>query len=256
MNAVDERSIREQLERALAPLDPAAPPLDTLRAQAARRRRFRYSIGAGLTTVAAGIVVAVLIVVPGGKPKSVVVGNGPARDSLAAFAAAQHGKHLAGPIESSSGYYGAFTVKKGIQVARYAAGAWRLDGDVITKYGPGRWVVKMSDGGGVIPGRPSFQMRYQGGDVSYFGGVFFLADENSGHATWRAARFGRCNLKKVSCYYPGETQPYGHVVDGVFTSIHNDCTPYCAAGTDYRFTWKWDSPEQRFTVATHHAITG
>jgi hypothetical protein len=250
VNAIDEQAIREQLESAVAPLDPDAPPLELLRTRAVRRRRLRYSIGAGLTAAAAAIVAVVLVVVPGdGSKQQVSVDRAPSADSLAAFAATQHGKHVAGPIESTSGFYGAFAVKKGVEVVRYVDGAWQADGAVITDYGPGRWVVSLSGAGSVVPGVPSFVMRYRGGDVSYFGGVVALAD-----GVWRAAEFATCSNRELSCWNPGTEQPYGHVVNGRFVSIHNDCTPYCAAGTDYRVTWKWYRAAGRFTVFSEHAI--
>jgi hypothetical protein len=109
-------------------------------------------------------------------------------------------------------------------------------------------VERLTDAGAVVQGAPAFEMRYRGGDVSYFGGVLYLADENTGQASWRAARFDRCDVKGLSCEYRGTTQPYGHVVNGSVVSMHNDCTPYCAAGHLYRVTWQWSSADQRFEV--------
>ncbi|HVT64666.1 MAG TPA: hypothetical protein VHD81_05910 [Mycobacteriales bacterium] len=254
MNTIDEQAVRDQLARAVAPLDPVAPPLDVLRASASRRRRIRYSVGGGLAAAAAAIAAVILVVVPGDGSKQVTIGKAPSAESLAAFAATQHGKHIAGPIESSSGFYGAFAVKKGVEVVRFIDGSWQQDGAVITKYGPGRWVSQLSDGGAVVPGRPSFAMRYVGGDVSYFGGVIYLANEGLGSRGWVPAHFGKCSNRELSCSYSGETQPYGHVVRGRFVSIHNDCTPYCAAGTDYRVTWQWDGMKRQFTVASERPI--
>jgi hypothetical protein len=241
---IDEQAIREQLERAVAPLDPAAPPLEMLRARATRRRRLQYAIGVSVTAVTAAIVAVVLVAIPGNDSDEVMVGKAPSADSLAAYASAHDGKHVAGPIASSSGYYGAFTVKKGIQVVHFVGDVWQLDGAPLTTFGPGRWVLRLSDGGSVVPGAPSFAMRYQGGDVSYFGGVV----SNAGGA-WRAERFDRCVVKDISCNYRGTTQPYGHVNNGKFVSMHNDCTPYCAAGHLYRVTWWWNSSSERFEVA-------
>jgi hypothetical protein len=252
VNAIDEQSIRDQLQRAVAPLDPVAPPLDTLRVQGARRRRVRWTSGAGLTAAAAAIVAVVIVVLPSDGSNQVNVAKAPSAESLATYAAAQHGKHVAGPIESSSGYYGAFAVTQGVEVVRYVDGAWQQDGPVITKYGPGRWVMRLSDGGGVIPARPSFAMRYVGGDVSYFGGVVYLTDEGLASRGWVAARFGKCSNKNLSCAYAGATQPYGHVVRGRFVSVSNDCKPYCAAGTQYRVTWQWNTAKRRFQVASTH----
>lgn len=249
MNTIDERAIRDQLERAVAPLDPVAPPLDALRERAARRRRLHYSLGAGVAVAAAAIVAVVLVVVPGGGSSKVVVGTAPSTDSLKAYAAAHHGKHVAGPIESGSGFFGAFAVKRGIQVVHYVAGEWQSDGAVVTKYGPGRWVMKIADAGAIIPGHPAFVERYQGGDVSYFGGVL----SNVG-GSWQAVRFAKCKQKELSCTYAGTSQPYGHIQGGRFVSIHNDCTPYCAAGTEYRVTWRWDAAAHHFTEASGHAI--
>jgi hypothetical protein len=248
MNPVAEQTVRDLLEQAVAPLTPIAPPLDAVRARADRRRRLRLWLGAGMAAVTAAVVAVVLVVVPGEEPHQATIAAPPSVESLTAYAAAHGGKQVAGPITTATGYYGAFTVKRGVQVVRYRD-AWRPDGAVITKYGPGRWVVRLSGAGAVIPGGAAFEIRYQGGDVSYFGGVL----SNAG-GTWRAERFKRCQVKLVSCVYPGVTQPYGHVADGRFVSMHNDCEPYCAAGHLYRVTWRWNPSEERFEVADAHRV--
>ncbi|HWC33744.1 MAG TPA: hypothetical protein VG650_02840 [Mycobacteriales bacterium] len=249
MNAIDERAIREQLQRAVAPLDPAAPPLEELRARAARRRRLRYSLGATVAVAAAAIVAVVLVVVPGGGSSRIQVSQAPSEESLASYAAAHHGKHVAGPLETGSGYVGAYATKNAVVIARYVDGAWQADGSVARPHGAGQYILRLSGGESVIPGHASFAERDKGGDVTYFGGVFY--DDNG---TWRDARFARCANRELSCAYPGTGQPYGHVVGGKFVSIHNDCTPYCAAGTEYRVTWRWDAASQRFVVATQRVI--
>lgn len=245
MNAIDERAIRQQLERAVAPLDPAAPPLDTLRLRARRRRWVRLS-GAGLVTAGVAATVIAVSFARTTSDTGLLAVPPPSHESLATFAASQHGKHVVGPIDTDSGYYGAFAVKKGVEVVRWT-GAWRPAREVITNYGPGRWVVRLSDADSVIPGAAAFEMRYRGGDVSYFGGI--LSDVSG---RWRAERFDRCAEKNISCNFRSSTQPYGHVVDGAFVSLHNTCTPYCAAGHIYRVTWRWNSTTDRFEVAAAH----
>jgi hypothetical protein len=102
-----------------------------------------------------------------------------------------------------------------------------------------------------VPGHASFAVRTIGGDVSYFGGV--LVDDGG---MWTAARFAKCpDHKTLSCAYPGTTQPYGHLAHGAFVSVSNDCTPNCAAGTDYRITWRWKASERKFVVgAVRHQV--
>jgi hypothetical protein len=244
VNSIDERGIRDQLERAVAPLDPVAPALDVLRRRGAHRRRMHVTFGAGMATVAAAVV-ALVLVPNGGSKKQVGITTRPARESLAAYAAAHHGKHVAGPVDSRSGYYGAFTVKRGIQVVHYVNGAWRPDGPMVVGAGEGRFVVKLSSGNAVIPGEPSFELHTLGGDVSYYGGV--LRDYG---ARWERARFGTCGHHKLC--YAALMEPYGHIVNGEFVSMQNDCTPNCAAGHMYRVTWRWNSSSDRFEAAATH----
>jgi hypothetical protein len=242
MTDINEKEIRERLERAVAPLDPVAPPLDLLRERAVKLRRFRISAGGGLLAAAAAAVTVAVVVVPANGSQSVRTAA-PSAASLTKYAAAHGGKHVAGPIGSGP-YYGAFADKQGIEVVKYAGGAWHADGAPITKYGPGRFVIRIADGGDIVPGSPSFVERYQGGDVSYFGGVVY-----NDHGTWTAARFGKCSgYKALSCAYAGTSEPYGHVAMGSFVSDHNNCTPNCAAGKTYVVTWKWNATSSKFVV--------
>lgn len=250
MNPIDEQAIRDRLERAVAPLDPVAPSLDTLRGRAVRRRRVQYSMGAAVAVAAAAIVAVVFVIVPSGGSSRVETSHAPSADSLATYAAAHHGKHVAGPIESDSGYVGAYVTKNAVAIAKYVNGAWRADGSIARPHGAGQYIMRLSDGQSVIPGHASFAERDKGGDVTYFGGVFYDDD-----GTWRDARFARCSNKELSCWYQGTGEPYGHVVGGRFVSIHNDCTPYCAAGTEYRVTWRWDAVSQRFTAISVRALS-
>lgn len=249
MSKFDEEEIRAHLQRAVAPLDPVAPPLDLLRERAVKLRRFRISAGGGLVAVAAAAVTVAVLVVPASGSQGIKPATAPSRDSLTSYASAHGGKHVAGPVADGSHYVGAYATKRAIVVVRYAAGSWHADGTPITQYGPGRFVQRLDDGGGVIPGHASFAVRYTGGDVSYFGGVFY---DNNG--TWTPARFAKCSNKKLSCAYAGNEQPYGHIVNGTFVSVSNDCTPYCAAGTDYRITWRWSAATHRFVAVSERAI--
>lgn len=208
-------------------------------------RRFRISVGGGLVAVAAAAVTVAVVVVPANGSQSVHTAAAPSAASLTRYAAAHDGKHVAGPIADGSAYVGAYATKQAIVVVRYAGGAWHPDGAPVTKYGPGRFVTRLSDGGEVIPGHASVAVRTIGGDVSYFGGVMYDAN-----GTWLPAHFAKCpNHKALSCAYPGTSQPYGHVAAGRFISVSNNCTPNCAAGTNYVITWRWTSARHQLVVA-------
>jgi hypothetical protein len=239
MTTFNEQEIRERLELAVAPIDPLAPPLDVLRARAVKLRRFRISVGGGLLAAAAAAVTVAVVVVPANGSSSVQVASTPSTASLTSYAATQDGKHVTGPVLDGNQYVGAFATKKAIVVVRYASGAWHADGKPVTKYGPGRYVRKLQDGGSVIPGATSFVVHTIGGDVSYFGGVLYDAK-----GTWTAAKFATCGHQKLCA--AGDEEPYGHLAAGNFTSVSNDCLPYCAAGTNYRITWLWSGSAQRF----------
>ncbi|HVW81939.1 MAG TPA: hypothetical protein VHB69_13460 [Mycobacteriales bacterium] len=242
MNDLTEKEIRERLERAVAPIDPAAPPLDVLRERAVKLRRFRISVGGGLLAAAAAAVSVAVVVVPANGSSSVHVSSAPSQASLMSYATAHGGTHASPPVLDGGGYVGAYSTKQAIQVVRYRGGSWQPDGQPITKYGP---AMKLSDAGDVVPGHAAFAVRTIGGDVSYFGGVLYDAG-----GTWTPAHFATCPAHKaLSCAYPGVSQPYGHVADGHFESVSNNCKPYCAAGTNYVITWRWNSTKARFAVA-------
>jgi hypothetical protein len=241
MSETNEKEIRELLERAVAPIDPVCPPLDVLRARAVKLRRFRISVGGGLLAAAAAAVTVAVVVVPASGSSSVHVASAPSQASLTSYAAAQGGKHVAGPIGTGP-YYGAYADSHGIEIVKYAGGSWHADGKPITPYGKGRDILRIADGGSVVPGVASFVERTRGADVSYFGGVVYDAD-----GTWTPAHFGKCTGHKgLSCLYGGPLEPYGHVASGSFVSISNNCIPYCAAGTDYRIAWRWDAAKKQF----------
>ncbi|MGN6472843.1 MAG: hypothetical protein ACTHK4_04215 [Mycobacteriales bacterium] len=250
MTRLDEARIRDQLERAVAPLDPVAPPLDLLRERAVKLRRFRISAAGGLLAAAAAAVTVAVVVLPASGSQGVKVSSPPPRSSLTSYALAHGGKHVAGPELDGTHYVGTYATKAAIVVVRYVSGHWQPDGKAITAYGPGKFVTRLGEGGNVIPGRASFAMRYIGGDVSYYGGVFY-----DNHGTWKAAQFGRCSNRNTSCHYAGNEEPYGHINKaGTFVSIHNDCTPSCAAGTDYRVVWRWDAAKQHFAEVSERPI--
>jgi hypothetical protein len=249
MKRLDESQLRDLFERAVAPLDPVAPPLDLLRERAVKLRRFRISAGGAVLAAAAAAVTVAVVVVPANGTQGIRVSSAPSRTSLTTYASAHGGKHVAGPVKDGTHYVGAYATKQAIVVVRYASGSWHADGRPITTYGPGKFVQRLADGGAVIPGDASFAMRYIGGDVSYYGGVFY-----DDHGTWVVAQFGRCSNKNTSCHYAGDTEPYGHVAHDRFVSIHNDCKPYCAAGTDYRVVWHWVAGKRHFAAVSETPI--
>jgi hypothetical protein len=242
MNEMTEKEIRERLERAVAPIDPVAPALDDLRERAVKLRRYRISVGGGLLAAAAAAVTVAVVVVPASGSSSVHVAAAPTQSSLTKYATAHGGKHVSPPVVDGTGYVGVYSTKQAIQVVRYTGGAWRLDGKPLTKDGP---AIKLGDAGDVIPGHAGFTVHFRGGDVSYFGAVLY--DLNG---TWTWAHFAKCaGHKALSCAYPGTSQPYGHIVAGRFVSISNNCTPNCAAGTDYLLEWQWNAAKKQFQVA-------
>jgi hypothetical protein len=247
MTRLDEAQMREVLERAVAPLDPVAPPLDLLKERAVKLRRFRISAGGGLLAAAAAAVTVAVVVLPASGAQRVKVTSPPPRSSLTSYASAHGGKHVAGPELDGSHYVGAYATKQAIVVVRYASGRWHPEGKPITTYGPGQFVQRLQDGGGVIRAHASFALRYTGGDVSYFGGVIY-----DDHGTWTDAKFGTCGHHKLC--YPGNEEPYGHVAAAHFVSVNNNCTPNCAAGTQYRVVWQWDATRSRFLAVSETPI--
>jgi hypothetical protein len=248
MNAIDERDIRAQLDRAVAAIEPVAPPLDGLRARAGRRRRIRQG-GAGFMAVAAvaAIVLIAVVVLPGGGGKQTLkTATAPSRASFVAFADARGGLKIVGPFEESNGFYGAFTTKAGIAIATYRAHHWTQSGPVVTSLGSGRYVNLLRfapalPAAGSRDPTPSVYLREIGGDVSYFGS--FLRKVGN---RWTTARFGSCGHHHL-CARAGNGEPYLHHGSAPgLVSIQNNCTPDCAAGTDYRVSWDWNPSQQQF----------
>jgi hypothetical protein len=248
MNALDETAVREQLHAAVDVLDPAGPPYDAIAARASKRKRAnRLGFGVGAVALAAACAaIAVVVVQPGGKA-TVVQPATPTQQSLVDFAKAngaihsQFGRIIAGPIESSAGFYGAFTVKPGVQVAKWNGTAWHLDGGPFSGLGQGRWVMKIGDGPLIDAPTPTIYVRGEGGDVSYFGSVLM-----HGATGWKAARFGACGHHRLC--HPNDGPAYAHPRGAGMVSIQNRCNP-CAAGHEYRIHWTWDVTQGEF-VAT------
>ena len=179
MNTVDEASIRDQLAQAVEILDPVAPPLAAIEASAAKRRRtFRIAGGLGAVALAGAcaVVAAVVITSGPGTTAKVTPATAPTTQSLTDFAIAhgaihsRFGRIVAGPFEGSGGFYGAFTVKPGVQVASWNGSSWELAGAAVSKLGPGRFLMKLGPGP-ELAGASSIYVRSMGGDVSYFGSV-------------------------------------------------------------------------------------
>lgn len=250
MNALDETEVREQLKQALDVLDPTPPPYGAIAARATKRRR-RLRISAGLGGVAlAGACALVGVAIVGlgsGGNATITASAGPSGQSLQDFATAhgalsggRFGRQIGGPYETSGGFYGAFTVKHGAQIARWDGSAWQLDGATITKQGPGQFIERFGDGPALGTSlTPTIYERGMGGDVSYFGTI--LARTPDG---WKGAKFGACGHHKLC--YPSDAEPYGHLVGNDVRSVNNDCTPDCASGTEYRITWRWDMTTGRY----------
>src|SRR3954447_21666349 len=107
MTGFDQKEIRDLLERAIAPLDPVAPPLDLLRERAVKVRRFRLSTAGGLAALAAAAVTVAVLVVPPSGSQGVNLAAAPSQASLTSYASSHGGKHVAGPVADGSRYVGA-----------------------------------------------------------------------------------------------------------------------------------------------------
>lgn len=255
MNDFHEAQVREQLARAVRGIDPVAPQLDTLRSRAVRRKRTRRTVGGVMAVAVAGaaaaIVATVVAAAPGGNGQ-VQVASSPTHQSLVRFAKSHGGLRVAGPFAGKPGWYGAFTTRRAIVVADYVDHQWRQDGAAVTSLGKGRFVTRLGLGPrlGSAATTPSIAVRVIGGDVSYFGSVL-RRDVNG----WRTANFGRCGHHGL-CFTPSNSEPYGHTVSGGFVSINNNCTPNCAAGTEYRVTWRWSVGARKFVAISEHVYHG
>jgi hypothetical protein len=252
MNPTDEMSIRDQLDRAVRLLDPVAPALDNLRARAGRRRRNRRATGGFMAVGVVGAMTAIFATVIVGAPSgkaSLQVAAAPTHQSLVRFATANGGLKIAGPYGGKSAWYGAFSTKHAIVVADYDGTRWRADGPAVTSLGKGQLVTRLGRGpqlgGEATP--TSFAVRVIGGDVSYFGSVLRRSSDS-----WGAAKFGGCGHSGL-CYTPSTSEPYGHRVGAGFVSVNNNCTPNCAVGTEYRVTWRWSAPKDKFLAVSEHA---
>ena len=259
MNATDETSIRAQLARAVEVLDPAAPPLAALQLRAAkRRRRFRLGTGFGAVALAGACaaVVAVVITAGSGGTAKVTPASAPSTSSLADFAAANGAigtvaEHkITGPLQGTSGYYGAFIVKQGVSLVAWNGSAWHLDGATIKKFGAGKWILRVAPGPslGDAATTPSVYVRGLGGSVSYFGFVL-----QRGTAGWHTTSFGGCGHHQL-CYTPSDSEPYGRPGNAGFVSVNNSCTPDCAAGNEWRVSWRWDAAKDKFVAVRTHKV--
>lgn len=253
MTAVDETSIRDQLTRAVDILDPAPPPLAELQARAAKRRRtFRLTAGFSAVALAGACaaVVAVVITTGSGGTTTVTPAAAPSASSLANFAAANGAlgtadEHkITDPLHGSAGYFGAFIVKRGVSLAAWDGSAWHIDGATITKFGKGKWILRVAPGPalGDAATTPSVYVRGIGGSVSYFG--FVLRREAAG---WHTTSFGSCGHHKL-CYTPSDSEPYGRPGNDGFVSVNNSCTPDCAAGNEWRVDWRWNAEKDEFVA--------
>jgi hypothetical protein len=242
MNDLEANAIRDQLRQAVEVLDPVGPPMSAIQ-QRAVRRKWTNRLGIGLGGVAlagAGALVATLIVAasPGSKA-TITPAATPSRQSLVDFATAngaitsRFGQQVAGPIKSPTGFYGAFTVKSGVQVAAWRDSKWTRDGTAVSKLGPGRFVMRLTEGPTLSDMQaPTFYLRTMGGDVSYFGSVL-----QNRRGRWAPVHFTGCRHHGLCP--PGTSEPYARPHGTRMVSVHNTCTPNCADGTHYRVRWWW-----------------
>jgi hypothetical protein len=241
MTVAYERDIRAQLERAVEIIEPVAPPLDVLRSRATKRTRARRT-GVGVVAVAAVVVIVLIavLVLPGsGGRETLQPAKAPTRASLQSYATS-HGalKHIIGPYNASPGFYGAYATKAGIQVVTYHRNRWARFAPVDTDLGNGRSISLMNFDRSFQMARstdraPSLYVRTIGADVSYYGFVIYFIDGDWYDGTFMCPHNVLCR--------PGTAgMPYFHrTPSGVLTSVINDCSPSCAAGSDYRLNWNW-----------------
>lgn len=257
MNAVAEAKIREQLSQAVDVIDPVGPPIAAIRSRAAKRRRtFRLTGGLGAVALvgACAVVAAVVITASSGGTAELTPAAAPSTKSLTDFAVAsgaidsRFGRQVAGPLQGSAGYFGAFTVKKGVNLAAWDGAAWHLDGSPVTKLGAGRFIMRLAQGPALDSAgtTPSVYVRGMGGDIAYFGSVL-----QRGAAGWHAVTFGGCGHHRL-CYPGADAVAYGHPTAGGFVSINNTCRPDCASGTEYRVSWRWSTAKDRFVSVGVH----
>ena len=248
MNALDEAGIRAELHQALDVLDPLPPPFAAVMARGRRRRRTRLVVGGLVVAAAAAVtVVAVVVVAPGGGSQTVRTASPP--PPLRPYARDNGGvpvKHspdsldwVAGPVKTATGSYGAFVTKRDLVVVKVVKGEWQTEAKVALGEGPPSSRLGLQVGPTLPSGIPTFVSRGEGGDVSYFGAV--AADLGG---KWRYAGFGSCG--KGGCVNNANAASYLRMTGRGLVSEQNNCSPYCAAGTEYRVRWQWDAAKQRF----------
>jgi hypothetical protein len=252
MNALDEAGIRSELHEAVDGFDPLPPPFAAVMERGRRRRRTRYVLG-GLAVAAAGAVavVAVVVLVPGGGTQTVTSATPP--PPLRPYARDNGGvpvKHMkdsldwvAGPVKTATGRYGAFVTRRDLVLVEVVKGEWQTLARVPLDEGPASYRLGVQPGPTLPSGIPTFISRGEGGDVSYFGAV---AADLGGR--WQYAHFGSCG--KGECGNNTSAASYLRMTGAGLVSEQNDCSPYCAAGTEYRIRWQWDVSKQRFDAAT------
>ncbi|HEX3907377.1 MAG TPA: hypothetical protein VHW92_05560 [Mycobacteriales bacterium] len=256
MNALDEARVRSELHQAVDVLDPLPPPFAAVIAKGRRRRRTRLVVG-GLTlaAAAAAAVVAVVVIAPGGGTQTVRTASQP--PALRPYARQNGGvpvKHskesldwVAGPVTTPAGRYGAFVTKRDLVLVKVVKGRWQTEAKVALGEGPPTLRLGVQAGPTLPSGIPTFISRGEGGDVSYYGAV---ATDLGGR--WQYARFGSCG--KADCGNNINEASYLRMAGSRLVSEQNDCSPYCAAGTEYRIRWQWDESKQRFEAASVTAI--
>ena len=258
MSVLDEAAIRSELHQAVDVLDPVPPPFAAVLQRGRRRRRARLLVGGiGLVTAVAAAVVAVVVIAPGGGTQKVSTATPP--PPLRSYARANGGTPvkpsqfslpwLVGPITTATGRYGAFVTKRDLVVVRLVHNQWQTQASVPLGEGPPMFRLGVQRGPTLPSGIPTFIARGEGGDVSYFGSV--AADLGG---TWSYARFGGCGT--AGCGSDVNSASYLRMKRGALVSEQNDCTPDCAAGTEYRIRWQWDPAKQRFEAASVIPVKG
>jgi hypothetical protein len=91
-------------------------------------------------------------------------------------------------------------------------------------------------------GAPTVYVRVIGGDITYAG--WFLRQVGQ---HWDPARFGTCGHHGL-CYPHANSEPYLHQTRTGLVSVSNNCSPDCAAGTDFRIQWVWNPTREIFVA--------
>ena len=251
MSPLAENDVRARLHSALEDIQPVTRPLVELRRSVNRRRRRRQAavmVAAGLVA-ASGISIGLAAARPSGPPRSDKIVPQKHIDpvsALRAYLVAHHGTSPTPIITGADGgTYAAFLEAGKPKVLSFDGTAWSS----VTPLGSpmkGVPVVAVRRGPDGAGDAAAFQVDFAGGDAVYNGVIVHARGQ------WQFAFF-HCGKLAVACtrnVRDIDVQVDGTEVNHVFHSEPNSCSPTCVAGTRYDVTWRWDSTQGVFVVAS------